>query len=220
MATFSKVKTADGSTTVFSEIVGEHYHSIHGAQTESEHVFLNSGLIPMAEVKGLSELAVLEVGFGTGLNAWLTAQLSARKGWKVTYFGLEPFPLPSDMLSPQIETSESWSEFRNLWPAIPQWSKNEHFTLTILPCGLEGSWTYAGAVDVIYYDAFSPTHQPEMWTTERLSCLSAWTKPGTVLVTYCIRGHIRRSLHELGWRTKKMPGAPGKREMLWAEKLV
>lgn len=218
MATFSRVKTADGSATVFHPVVGEHYHSIHGAQTESEHVFLNSGLIPFFEAHGLSDGKVLEVGFGTGLNAWLTAELAKRRSWKLDYWGLEPFPLPVDMLSPLIENDSTWAPLLEQWPTIEQLELGNYFRLHVPNVGLEKSEPWALPVDLIYYDAFSPTHQPEMWTTERLGFLNAWTKPGTVLVTYCIRGHIRRSLHELGWTTKKMPGAPGKREMLWAEK--
>lgn len=218
MATFSRVKTADGSDTVFHPIVGEHYHSIHGAQTESEHVFLNSGLIPLFEAKGLDRGRVLEVGFGTGLNAWLTAQLAENRSWKLEYWGLEPLPLPAEMLYPKLASDSNWELLMKHWPDIQQLSIGENVSLNVLKVGLEASLSYSVPVDVIYYDAFSPTHQPEMWTTERLRFLSPWTKLGTVLVTYCIRGHIRRSLHELGWTTKKMPGAPGKREMLWAEK--
>lgn len=218
MATFSRVKTADGSDTVFHPIVGEHYHSIHGAQTESEHVFLNSGLIPLFEAKGLIQGRVLEVGFGTGLNAWLTAQLAEIRSWKLEYWGLEPLPLQVEMLCPRIESDPAWELLMRQWPNIHNLGVGENLSLNVLNVGLESSLPHAIPVDVIYYDAFSPTHQLEMWTTERLRFLSPWTKLGTVLVTYCIRGHIRRSLQELGWTTKKMPGAPGKREMLWAEK--
>ena len=224
MPNLTFAQTADGSRTIFNAEVGEHYHSRHGALQESQHVFLQSGLNYFREKSGLQEAKILEVGFGTGLNFLLTADLSQEKKIRVQYTGIEAYPLPFDMISKteydQYVSTGIWDRFLNSYMASFTSSVQigDFCELEIAECKLH-DFTSKQTFDVIYFDAFAAIHQPDMWTDEALSHVCSFLNPGGVFVTYAITGNLKRSMKALGFNIEKVPGAPGKREMLRAVKL-
>ncbi len=223
---FEIVKTADGSNTIYSPEFGENYHSKHGALQESRHVFVNSGLCYFLDRQGVNaSISILEVGFGTGLNFLLSADLCTEKGFTLDYTGIEAYPLSLDMLSQtgynQYVSEELWRQFiinygsRLLLPTelLP------NCKLQIANCKLL-DFRSEKQYDIIYFDAFASARQPEMWDNEAIGHVIKFLKPGGVFVTYAITGNLTRALKALGCKVEKAPGAPGKREMLRAVKLV
>jgi len=222
-------RTADGSATLYVPALDEHYHSRHGARQESEHVFIEAGLLPLLEA-GLGgpcarPLHLLEVGLGTGLNALLTLGRAQAAGAAVAYDALETVPLPAEVVA---ELARKWTAdspettpllqqlhaapWREIVPLAP------HFFLTKLPEALEAATLPVNYYDLIYFDAFAPEKQPELWTEAIFAQLYAAAAPGAALVSYCAQGQFRRNLRAAGWRTEKLPGPPGKREMTRARK--
>jgi len=222
-------RTADGSATLYVPALDEHYHSTHGARQESEHVFIQAGLAPLLDA-GLGQpcrrpLRLLEVGLGTGLNALLTLRTARHAGAAVAYDGYETRPLPAAVvaaLAPDwAAQSEAlgqgfaalhaapWGQVHPLAPA---------FFLTKLHEPLQEAALPAAYYDLIYFDAFAPEKQPELWAEAIFAQLSAAAAPGAVLVSYCAQGQFRRHLRAAGWRVEKRPGPPGKREMTRAVK--
>ena len=222
------VLTADGSHTLEINEGAEHYHSMHGAVQEAEHVFIQSGLSHQFEKE--RELSVLEVGFGTGLNALLTFLWMKRAGGKLRYTGIEAFPVveeewtvlnyveqigplgPEDKntaerIWKQLHTSD-WEQSIEIDNDL-ELRKNEVKVLGFFP---------DERFDVVYFDAFGPRHQPDMWTDEVFQQMAAVMVPGGVLVTYCAKGAVRRSMQAARFEVERLPGPPGKREMLRATK--
>lgn len=210
--------TEDGSHTVFSERFGETYHSRHGALTESGHVFINAGLTYAVE-HGLSEIEILEAGFGTGLNALMTWMEAEKRQLSVSYTGIEAYPV-------SIQDAEQLNYPATL--GAPEWS-GRFMQLHQLPWGersrisgkfnllkinsLIQEFTADSAFDVVYFDAFAPQTQPELWTAEVMVQLFHALRPGGVLVTYCAQGAFRRNLKAAGFVVESLPGPPFKREM-------
>ena len=221
-------RTADGSATLYVPALDEHYHSRHGARQESEHVFIRAGLVPLLDAgRGqpcARPLHLLEVGFGTGLNALLTLRTARPAGAAVAYDGLEPHPLPATVVA---ALAAAWAHDPAVAAQVVRlhaapWG-TEHplapgFFLTKLRQPLEAVELPAGYYDLIYFDAFAPEKQPELWTAAIFAKLYAAAAPGAVLVSYCAQGQFRRHLRAAGWRTEKLPGSPGKREMTRAVK--
>jgi len=214
--------TADGSNTLYNEEIGEHYHSKHGALQESKHVFINAGLKFASE--GKSEISVLEVGFGTGLNFILSAEYCTEHYIKLDYTSIEAFPLTTEMLNQTgysvYVSSKTWTDF------ISNYEESLKSQQTLSPlCELEiphitlAQFNTEKRFDVIYYDAFSVQHQPEMWSDEIIAQACSFLKPGGTFVTYAITGKLKRALKACGFTIEKLPGAPGKREMLRAIKI-
>lgn len=212
------VRTGDGSRTLTWG--GEHYHSIHGAVVESTHVYIRSGL----EHAGRAHADVLEVGLGTGLNLLLTWVRCLEGKLSVDYTALEPHPVQASVLeglghctdlgwpglhepfmARMTDPSAGWQEafgglrFRKLELPVQQFEE-------------------PGSYDVVYFDAFAPGHQPEMWTLEVFERMHRALRPGGLLVTYCAKGEVRRTLERAGFRVERLTGPPGKREMLRAVK--
>ena len=218
--------TADGSPTLYVPALNEHYHSHHGAAQESRHVFIAAGLRPLLAT-GRSQndsLSVLEVGLGTGLNALLTLEAAQAAGAAVAYDGYETLPLPTATvaaLAPQWEGTPALSAAFYQLHAAP-WAEAfllaPGFTLTKLLAPMQAAELPAGHYDLIYFDAFAPEKQPELWTEDVFKKLYAAAAPGAVLVSYCAQGQFRRNLRAAGWLTEKLPGPPGKREMTRARK--
>ena len=214
--------TADGSPTLYVPALDEHYHSRHGAAQESRHVFIEAGLAPLLAA-GLGQkepLRVLEVGLGTGLNALVTLEATAAVGARIEYDGYETYPLPAAAvaaLAPQWGASQAfgrlheapWGERSDLAPG---------FALTKVEVPVQVADLPARYYDLLYFDAFAPEKQPELWTEEVFAKLYAAAAPGAVLVSYCAQGQFRRNLRAAGWLTEKLPGPPGKREMTRARK--
>ncbi|MBF9141304.1 tRNA (5-methylaminomethyl-2-thiouridine)(34)-methyltransferase MnmD [Hymenobacter properus] len=222
-------RTADGSATLYVPALDEHYHSRHGARQESEHVFIEAGLLPRLEA-GLGgpcarPLHLLEVGLGTGLNALLTLSRAQAAGAAVAYDALETVPLPAEVVA---ELARKWTaDSPDAVPLLHQlhaapWRETvplaPHFFLTKLPDALEEATLPANYYDLIYFDAFAPEKQPELWTEAIFAQLYAASAAGAVLVSYCAQGQFRRNLRAAGWHTEKLPGPPGKREMTRAVK--
>jgi tRNA U34 5-methylaminomethyl-2-thiouridine-forming methyltransferase MnmC len=222
------VATADGSNTIYNPQVGENYHSKHGALQESKHVFVNSGLdyyLQSEEGSKGSTASILEVGFGTGLNFLLSADFCADKNVKLDYIGIEAYPLSSEMIGQtgyqQYVSSETWGSFLHHYQQslISPVAINPNCQLQIANCKLldfQSDQQY----DVIYFDAFAALYQPEMWDETAIAHTAQFLKPGGVFVTYAITGNLKRALKALGCKVEKAKGAPGKREMLRAIKLV
>lgn len=215
--------TADGSNTLFNETIGEHYHSKHGALQESKHVFVDAGLKHAIHCFPEQEINVLEVGFGTGLNFLLSADWCASQDTPLKYTALEAFPLALE----ELESTGYHSYVTTaIWEGmIENYGKALQQAVNILPAQhLKIVHTYlhrfetTGSFDLVYYDAFSVQHQPEMWTDEIIAHTCKFLKPGGIFVTYAITGKLKRALKAIGFTIEKLPGAPGKREMLRAIK--
>lgn len=213
--------TADGSNTLYNETIGEHYHSKHGALQESKHVFIGAGLRFVAAKQ--SEISILEIGFGTGLNFILTLEYCEANNIQLDYTSIEAFPLSTGLIE---QTGYSayvpptvWNSFITNYEAAlksPQ-SLSALSTLEILHTTL-AAFNTPKKFDVIYYDAFSVQHQPEMWSDEIIAYACSFLKPGGTFVTYAITGKLKRAVKACGFTIEKLPGAPGKREMLRAVK--
>jgi len=217
------VTTADGSKTIYNSEIGENYHSKHGALQESRHVFLNSGLNYFLGRKGIKEVSILEVGFGTGLNFLLSVEYCATNNIILKYTGIEAYPLSSEFISQtgyDLYVSASvWDSFLKAYPHSLKHSVslNPACQLQTADCKLS-DFNSEKQYDVIYFDAFASANQPEMWTEEAIAHTIKFLKPGGVFVTYAITGNLKRTLKSSGLRVEKAPGAPGKREMLRAIK--
>lgn len=206
--------TDDGSATLRSPVFGDFYHSQRGAVGESRHVFVEAGF-----AASLSNPArILEAGFGTGLNAWLTLLEAARRGRTVEYTGVELYPVPADIAAELGYTEDE--RFMAMHRA--GWGREERitddFTLTKLNADLTKS-EIRGIFDVVYYDAFAPETQPEMWRAELFVKICDAMPSGGILVTYSAKGDVRRALQGAGFEVEKLPGALGKRHMLRAVKI-
>ena len=218
------VTTADGSKTIYNSKVGENYHSTHGALQESRHVFLNSGLKYFLELNTTSEISVLEVGFGTGLNFLLSADYCTENQIQLDYTGIEAYPLTGEMISQtgydEYISPGIWDIFIKIYPEALKNSVqiSPYCKLQVAHCQLL-TFSSDKQYDVIYFDAFASARQPEMWNEEAITHTVRFLKPGGVFVTYAITGNLKRMLKSLGLKVEKAPGAPGKREMLRAVKL-
>lgn len=214
------VTTSDGSSSIYLPDFDEHYHSHHGAMQESKHVFMKMGWDVV--VKKKSHVDLLEVGFGTGLNAWLVYD-ELRKSAKenaVHYTSLELYPVATeDAAQLNFVDADDRSIFLRLHEATWNTSVpiNERFTLEKLEVSLQ-EFQSVRFYDLIFYDAFAPRVQPELWTAEIFLKLFSLLNPGGILVTYCAKGEVRRNMIAAGFSVEKLPGPPGKREMLRAVK--
>ncbi len=207
------LQTADGSWTIHIPEVEETYHSRHGAMQESLHVFINNGLHHCP----LEKISILEVGLGTGLNVILTL-LNTPKS--IDYHGIEPYPIDKKLVEELMATSESNAQlyrYIHFSPSEDLIFLSDHFTLKKYPIKLLDFDTEK-RFDVIYYDAFGPRVEPTLWTIEAMQKCYDLLKPGGIWVSYCAKGEVRRNLIALGFQVERIPGPPGKREMLRAKK--
>lgn len=217
------ITTGDGSKTIQISEWNEQYHSTHGAIQEAEHVYINSGL-EYFKTDSTKEINVLEVGFGTGLNALLTSIWAEKQQVKINYTGVEAYPVSSDeiqhlnypeqlsfpkatKLFTEIQHSE-WKIFKKI---------SEYFNLKKVQMFFE-KIQYKNQFDVIYFDAFGPRVQPELWTENIFEIMYNAMRESGVLVTYSAKGSARRALQSVGFQVEIIPGPPGKRHMLCAVK--
>lgn len=215
------ITTADGSKTIFLPEWDEHYHSSHGALQEAQHVFIRNGLHLLTS----DYITVLEMGFGTGLNTLLTYFSSEKRNQYVHYIGIEAFP-PSDEEIAAMDysrfASDPTSEDIYRLMHTTAWNTpaplSEHFVLEKQLCDLQHATVAAETVDLVYFDAFGPRVQPELWTPEVFQRIYDWLVPGGILVTYCAKGQVKRDLKSVGFLVESLPGPPGKREMTRALK--
>ncbi|MDE7419928.1 MAG: tRNA (5-methylaminomethyl-2-thiouridine)(34)-methyltransferase MnmD [Muribaculaceae bacterium] len=213
-------ETADGSPTLYREDIDEHYHSVKGALAESRHVYLEAGWRKAAETS--RPVKVFEVGFGTGMNAAITAAASLVSGIPTDYFSVELYPLPKETTDLVAETLGK--EYKDAFESVNEspWEEpvriNPYFSLQKMKANLL-TMDLPKELDVVYFDAFAPEKQPEMWDETIFRKIYMAMKPGGVLTTYCAKGSIRRMLRQIGFLTERLPGPPGgKREILRATK--
>lgn len=208
-------KTDDGSATLFVPELNEHYHSTKGARTESQHIFIDMGL----KASEAPAPRILEIGFGTGLNAWLTLEEAERSGRNVHYTGIELYPLEWQMIE-QLDYVANKELFKLLHTA--PWEEEVPITphFTLLKTEVDANkWHTEDSFDLIYFDAFAPEKQPEMWSQELFNRLYVLLNDRGILTTYCAKGVIRRMLQAAGFIVERLPGPPGgKREILRARK--
>jgi len=213
------VTSEDGSSTLFNKQNGEHYHSIHGAIQESVHVFIKSGLHQLASA---GQLRILEVGFGTGLNCLLSLAETTAMQEDTVYVALEPYPVDESL---QIELN--YCQFERLRDFEGEFNSmhsiedgilrlSPFFELTRHRSKLEETSLLPNYFNLVYFDAFSAEAQPELWQPEIFSKVRSGMTIGGVLVTYAAKGSVRRALQSSGFSTERLPGPPGKREMLRA----
>jgi tRNA U34 5-methylaminomethyl-2-thiouridine-forming methyltransferase MnmC len=214
--------TADGSSTIHLPDWNENYHSTHGAIQESKHVFLKQGFEGFLQ----SEIAILEIGFGTGLNCFLTFLAAEEKGIAVNYVGVEAYPVvaseygklnyveEANAIEKQLVFDEmhasSWEKKQTISPKF-NLTKRQQFFKDI---------TDVDRFDLVYFDAFGAEHQPELWTATIFEKMFIAMKIEGVLVTYSAKGSVRRAMQEVGFKVERLEGPPGKREMLRATKVA
>ena len=215
------ITTSDGSKSLYMPDMDETYHSRHGAVQEAYHVFIRSGLDLFR--KG-AEVRILEMGFGTGLNCLITWMESKRRNLKISYLGLEAYPVAFDVARElNYPATLGNKEFEPLFEKLHKSSWNEpvkidHGFELIKTEGKFQDFQEKDSFDLIYFDAFGPRVQPELWTeTVFRNMYVALDKDG-VLVTYSAKGSVRRAMQEVGFEVERLPGPPGKREMLRASK--
>ena len=211
-------QTADGSATLFIPEMDEHYHSVKGARTESQYIFIDMGL----KASEAPQPHILEIGFGTGLNALLTLEEAEREGRQVQYTSIERYPLEwADVEALNYSDNPLFKKMH-----IALWEENTiistNFTLRKVESDAN-AWIPSlepGSIDIVYFDAFAPEKQPEMWTMPLFEQIYAAMRSGGILTTYCAKGVVRRMLQTAGFTVERLPGPPGgKREILRANKL-
>jgi tRNA U34 5-methylaminomethyl-2-thiouridine-forming methyltransferase MnmC len=214
------VLTEDGSTTFFIPELNEHYHSIHGAVQESMHIFIREGY---AHIRNFP-VRIFEAGFGTGLNVFLTFLVSEKEGRTIHYSAIEKFPLEDHLVRLLNYPEKTDPAKENVFHAIHNapWGEDirisEHFTLHKMKGDLREVKLQDASYDLVYFDAFGPAVQPELWTEEIFRMLFKSMKEGACLVTYSVKGSVTRALIAAGFMLEKLPGPPGKREMTRATK--
>ena len=215
------IVSGDGSHTLFVPGLNEHYHSVFGAIAESRHIYINSGFNYLKDKKG--NIRILEIGFGTGLNALVTFLEALKTKRIVEYTSVEKFPLNEEVIS-KLNYTEfiDYPGIKLLYEQIHHspWDQDvslgTHFTLHKVHLALEDYIPEYQYFDLIYFDAFGPDVQPDMWTLEVFQKMAAGLKQGGVLVTYSTKGIVKRNLKEAGFKIEKLPGPAGKREIMRA----
>ena len=214
------IKTDDGSTTIFLPDLEEHYHSKHGAIQEAYHVFIKAGF----DLFPKQDISILEIGFGTGLNAFITYLEAEKNNQNIDYVGVEAYPvLTKEALLmnyvSELKVDNKAAVFKKMHEI--DWEINNQIDANF--CLTKRKQFFNDIVDenkfdLIYFDAFGYRIQPDLWSTEIFQKMYNALKKNGVLVTYAARGVVKRSMIEVGFTVEKLPGAPGKREMFRARK--
>lgn len=220
------IVTKDGSYTIAIPEMAVMYHSIYGAIRESMHVFIEAGFKHLLNQSAQEQIKILEVGFGTGLNALLTAIEAEKGNTGIYYVAMEPFPISVEdacrlNYCELLERKDLEEDFRRMHDC--QWNTSlvvtERMLLHKANCSLQ-KFEDKTRFHLIYYDAFAPSAQPQLWTKETFEKLYSMLEPSGILVTYCSKGDVRRAMIAAGFTVKKLPGPPGKREMLQGQKII
>ena len=209
--------TSDGSSSIFIPELKETYHSKHGAIQEAYHVFINNGLDQFADHAIIN---ILEIGFGTGLNCFITYLESKRRNLKVKYDGVEAYPLEAEDISQlnyvqELKATNESKIFGKLHSI--SWDKNYHINDDFYLIKRKQYFKEIddkNRFDLIYFDAFGANVQPELWSVEIFKKMYNSLKNKGVLVTYSAKGSVRRAMQQVGFKVERLPGPPGKREML------
>jgi tRNA U34 5-methylaminomethyl-2-thiouridine-forming methyltransferase MnmC len=216
------ITTSDGSKTIQIVDWNEQYHSVHGAIQEAMHIYINAGLLSIKK----ENISVLEMGFGTGLNCFLTLEQALKSKLTINYTGVEGYPVTNvehkalsyaaiidTSITNYLNTIETcnWNEATTVYTSFLLHKVHSLFETWQAP---------ANTYDLIYFDAFSPNLQPELWTIAMFNNMFTALKTGGVLVTYCAKGQVKRNLKEAGFTIESLPGPVGKREITRAYKQV
>jgi tRNA U34 5-methylaminomethyl-2-thiouridine-forming methyltransferase MnmC len=215
------ILTEDGSNTLYVPEIDECYHSSHGAIQESRHIFIEAGLKHCAK----KEIRVLEIGFGTGLNAFLTMIEAEGSGKKIHYTSLEKYPAEIEKALKLNFPEELSPENRNVFEKLhtTEWNQDIQINTSFILKKIEADftcYTFADQFDVVYFDAFSPEKQPEMWSEELFKKIFDHCNPESILTTYCAKGIVRRAMQAAGFTVERLVGPPGKREILRGKKIT
>jgi tRNA U34 5-methylaminomethyl-2-thiouridine-forming methyltransferase MnmC len=222
MSGIKLIITSDGSHSLLNEGLNETYHSVHGAIQESEHVFINNGLNYFLDSVTSTRVSILEVGFGTGLNALLSMRRLFDTAFHTKYVTVEAFPLEEELWRALNYTrtigledfflkihQADWGQMNTVLPNFELLKR--HLTLQDVELPFQ-------SFDVVYFDAFAPNKQPEMWTIDALEKVVNAMNINGIFVTYCAKGQLKRDLKSLGLRVETLSGPPGKKEMTRATK--
>ncbi|MBT1702633.1 tRNA (5-methylaminomethyl-2-thiouridine)(34)-methyltransferase MnmD [Chryseosolibacter indicus] len=216
------IVTADGSNSLLNVQLNETYHSQHGAIQESNHVFINNGFHHLLNKIDQKQLRIFEVGFGTGLNALLTLQQVVKSAIEVKYTSIEAFPLERSIWEKlnYAEVPGLYEYFHKIHACA--WNEDieivPQFKLKKLSAFLEQTVLQPESYDLVYFDAFAPNKQREMWAPAILEKVAASLAYNGVFVTYCAKGQLKRDLKSIGLEVETLPGPPGKKEMVRATK--
>ncbi|MDD4529802.1 MAG: tRNA (5-methylaminomethyl-2-thiouridine)(34)-methyltransferase MnmD [Bacteroidales bacterium] len=212
--------TQDGSSSLRRKDLQEGYHSTYGAIAESVHIFIDAGL---RNVEKHSLINILEIGFGTGLNALLTCEFAIKEKQSIYYQTIEKYPLSQQIIS-QLNYGKLLSlekEFLKIHSV--SWNENAEinnlFSIHKIDKPAENLNYKANFFDIIYFDAFAPQFEENLWQQEMFAKLYSSLKEGGLLVTYCCKGDVKRALKASGFQIEKLPGPKGKREILRAKKI-
>ncbi len=219
------VTTSDGSHTLYVPELGEHYHSVHGAVQESTHVFIKHGLEALPVCEG--PLYIFEMGLGTGLNLLLTALQPLQR--PIYYVSIEAYPVNAEEAA-----SLNYGGLFDAHPEAKQLLQTIHtlpwgeptelkpgFTIHKIHTKLSGlDWAGLPQFSLVFFDAFAPDVQPNLWTEEVFAAINNQMQAGGILVTYCAKGSVKRAMKAAGFTIERLPGPPGKREMTRATKPV
>lgn len=215
------ITTEDGSHSLLREDLNETYHSTKGAAGESQYVFIEQGLSHYYNKTHSKKMNILEVGFGTGLNALLTLGFATQLDLQIEYLGIEPWPvqplITKDLNYGNNQKEKDWLHALH----STRWEEpadiTDQFTLHKVKETLEAFFINK-SYHIIYFDAFAPSKQPELWSMDNLRKCFNLLRTGGVLTTYCAQGQFKRNLHEVGFEVETLPGALGKKEMVRAIK--
>ncbi len=220
------INTSDGSHTIKHLGLNETYHSTHGAIQESRHIYIQQGLHYVIDQFHPRSLRILEMGFGTGLNALLTMIDEKADNIKKTYHAIEVYPVPDDILEQlnypdHLHHQKAAQSFSELHKAA--WNKdvklNADFTIHKMHADICSLELREDFYDVVYFDAFAPRVQPEIWSKSVLANVIGAMGNKGVIVTYCANGQFKRNLKDLEMQVEEVPGPPGKRVMVRAYRL-
>ncbi len=211
----------DGSHTLYVANLDEHYHSIHGAIQESKHVYIDAGLKLVGAQ--LEEINIFEVGFGTGLNALLSYQYALENNKKLLYHTAELYPISMEIAAQLNYTDLLGKDFQEFFLSLHESEWNEKIVLN----NYFSLYKHLGNIyeiipgkkfDIIYFDAFAPEKQESLWSLIIFKTMFELLASGGILLTYCAKGSVRRIMREAGFYVERIPGPPGKRQMMRATK--
>ena len=216
------IETADGSSSLYNDELDEHYHSIHGSIREAAHVFIKMGWEQIKKPK----VSIFEMGFGTGLNFMMTQIANEKAKKEVHYTAVETFPIQEEIWGSLnylevMNRNDLQSIYRKIH-TVP-WESYQPIDTSIFLRKIETDidrYSSDQLFDLIYFDAFGPRVQPHLWEQPIFEKMYESLEPNGILVTYCAKGVVRRTLQAVGFDVERLPGPPGKREMLRAQKPV
>lgn len=212
--------TEDGSHTLYVPELNEHYHSTHGAIQEAMHVYIDAGFNYCEK----EAIHILEIGFGTGLNCFLSLLEAKKQNRKIVYHSIELYPISKNEINHLNYPSQILNSDASIFEKLHQVEWNQEakisdcFALTKLQGDLRG-YQFPSKYDLVYFDAFAPDIQPSLWTQEIFKNIHKHLNYNAILTTYCTKGIVKQALRASGFKVKRLPGPPGKRQMLRATKL-